>query len=72
MFNEASASLGGDVREDVKIEKPKTRAERLAAWKKGVSTEYKACKDAICNCSPSRAQMLLVDQYEGRANPPID
>jgi hypothetical protein len=68
MYDEATATLGGDVKGPVA--KPKTRAERIEAWRDANRTTYlKACHDAQCTCTPTRAQMLLMDAWE---SPPID
>jgi hypothetical protein len=47
-----------------------TRAEKLTAWKREHHIEYVKAKDAICVCTPTRAQLLLADMYEG--NGPSD
>jgi hypothetical protein len=53
-----------------KIERPKTRAQKLAEWRHAHYSEYKkACDDAQCTCTPTRAQMLIMNQYD---SPPID
>lgn len=51
---------------------PKTRDQRIADWKNETEAAYQEARRECCNCSPTRAQMLLVEQHEGRSNPPID
>ena len=69
MFNDTTASAGGEV--TATIEKPKlTRAERVEAWRKEHEAAYKsACDHERCTCTPSRAEALLMSQWN---NPPID
>jgi hypothetical protein len=71
-YDEPIATLGGEVTEKEAVTPPKTRDERIVDWKKENQAHYEAARRECCNCAPSRAQMLLVDQYEGRANCPID
>jgi hypothetical protein len=48
------------------VEKPKTKAERISQWKREHHAAYKrACSNERCTCTPSRADMLLIQQYEG-------
>jgi hypothetical protein len=59
-----------DVDTTTKIEKPKTRAQKIEEWRKAHQAEYgKTCHDVQCTCTPSRAQALIIAAYE---NPPID
>lgn len=61
-----------DIADTLPIDLPrtKTRAEKLDEFRKlNQSAFNQACQDN-CTCTPTRAQMLLIDQYEGRA--PID
>jgi hypothetical protein len=52
------------------IEKPKSREEKIAEYRKAHQAEYRrACDDAQCTCTPTRAQMLIMQNYE---RPPID
>jgi hypothetical protein len=51
---------------------PKTRAERIQDWKNENQAAYEVARREICNCAPTRAQMLLADQFEGRCNCPVD
>lgn len=72
MFNETTATLGGDVIEkEPKVKKP-SRAARIAAWKKENQAAYEVANSACCVCTPTRAQALLVDQFNGNAPIPID
>jgi hypothetical protein len=64
MYDEAVASAGG-VASDTIVEKPKSRAQKVADWKSANETKYKEAREACCTCTPTRAQMLMVDQYEG-------
>lgn len=70
-YDEHVATLGGEVKEP-ETKTPKTRDQRIADWKNENAGHYEAARQACCNCAPSRAQMLLVEQYEGRSNCPID
>jgi hypothetical protein len=48
------------------VERPKTRAEKISQWKRDNHAAYKrACDDSHCTCTPTRAQMLIIQQYEG-------
>jgi hypothetical protein len=68
MYDEATATIGGDVKE--KVDKPKSRAERIEEWRDANRTAYlNACKQSQCTCTPTRAQMLLMDAWE---SPPVD
>lgn len=68
MFDEQTASAGGMIAE--KIKAPPTRAQKIAAWRKENEKAYKqACFEHTCTCTPTRAQMLLLQQW---SNPPID
>ena len=52
------------------IEKPKSREEKVKDYRAAHAAEYrKACDDAQCTCTPTRAQMLIMQNYE---RPPID
>lgn len=69
MYDEATTSLGGDVKEKpAKVKKP-SRAARIEAWKKENKEAYREACEAHCVCTPTRAQMLLIDQW---ARPPVD
>jgi hypothetical protein len=74
MFDEHPESGGGEIAVKVKVKakakvKPLTRAQRLVAWRKANEAAYvKAC-DAHCTCTPSRAQMLLIQKWH---DPQID
>lgn len=70
MFDEPTATLGGDVKEKPAVKKPKSRAQRIADWRKKNAAAYgAACMMAHCTCTPTRAQMLLFKQWE---SPPVD
>jgi hypothetical protein len=51
------------------IEKPKSRAQKIADWRKAHEAEYKKACDANCTCTPTRAQMLMINQWD---SPPVD
>jgi hypothetical protein len=52
------------------IEKPKTRDEKILEYRAAHQAEYsKACHDSQCTCTPTRAQMLIMQRYE---KPPVD
>jgi hypothetical protein len=66
MYDEATATMGGGTST---IEKPKTRQEKIEEWRNTHRGEYiKACEDN-CTCTPTRAQMLMIDQWD---SPPVD
>lgn len=68
MNDQVTATLVGDL-VDSPIAKPPTRQERIEAWRKQNAVAYKeACQDN-CTCTPTRAQMLLINQWD---SPPID
>jgi hypothetical protein len=67
MFDEATASIGGEAA--TKAPKPLSRAQRVENWREAHRAAYKAACDDHCTCTPTRAQMLLMDQWK---NPPID
>lgn len=71
MRNETIASAGGEVVDKPKLKKP-SRDERIAAWRKENRAAFEAAHKACCVCTPTRAQMLLIDQFIGNVNPPID
>jgi hypothetical protein len=53
-----------------KIEKPKTRSQQITEWRMAHQKEYEnACHEANCTCTPTRAQALIMEQYN---HPPID
>jgi hypothetical protein len=62
MYDEHTATLGGDVKEP--IAKPKTHAQKVADWRKENQPAYKEACEAHCTCTPTRAQMLLINQWE--------
>jgi hypothetical protein len=67
MYEDTSATLGGEVKE--RLAKPKSRAEKIADWHKENEGAYKkACADT-CTCTPTRAQILLLEQWD---SPPVD
>ena len=68
MNDTVKATLVGDP-VDSPLAPPKTRAERVLDWRKENSTAYRKAQDACCVCTPTRAQALLVEQWD---NPPID
>ena len=52
------------------IEKPKTRDQKIAEYRAAHEVEYQnACHEERCTCSPTRAQMLIMENYN---HPPID
>jgi hypothetical protein len=69
MYDEMNATTGGSTSV---VEKPKSRAERIQDWKKENQAAYKEAQNACCVCTPTRAQMLLIDQYDGLETIPID
>lgn len=71
-MNDMSVNASDATIVDSPIVKPPTRAEKVAAWKAANQSAYDAARRACCTCTPTRAQMLLVDQYEGNANIPLD
>jgi hypothetical protein len=68
MYDEHTATMGGDT--TTTIEKPKTRHEKIEEYRSAHEAEYRtACRDSQCTCTPTRAQMLIMQNYE---NPPVD
>ena len=68
MYDEATATLGGEVKEAAAP--PKSRAERISEWRAANRTAYvNACKESQCTCTPTRAQMMLMDAWQ---SPPVD
>lgn len=66
----AKATLVGDpVESPVKTKKPPSRAQRIAKWRKENKAAYQSACDAHCVCSPTRAQLLLINQWN---SPPVD
>lgn len=63
MFDEQTASAGGEIAE--KIKKPKlTRAERVEAYQTEHYEAYRgACREAECRCSPTKAESLIIDGW---------
>jgi hypothetical protein len=49
---------------------PKSRSERIREYRDAHHAEYRrACDSAQCTCAPTRAEALIMAQYD---NPPID
>jgi hypothetical protein len=65
-IDKASTFVGDTI---TPVEKPKTRAQKIAEWRKAHQAQYKQACDDNCTCTPTRAQMLLMDQWN---NPPVD
>jgi hypothetical protein len=66
-MDKASTFVGDTI---TPVKKPKTRAQKIAEYRRVHKYEYeKACSDAQCTCTPTRAQMLIIDNYQ---SPPID
>lgn len=56
--------------ETTPLEKPKSREEKIQEYRTAHASEYrKACDDAQCTCTPTKAQMLIMQSYE---SPPVD
>jgi hypothetical protein len=53
--------------DNVTIVKPKTKAQKLQAFRKENHAAYQKACDSHCMCSPSRAELLLMAQYQGDA-----
>ena len=69
MNDTVKATLVGDP-VDSPIAKPPSRAQRVEAWRKEHRAEYnRACENERCTCTPTRADALLMAQFN---NPPID
>jgi hypothetical protein len=52
------------------IEPPKTRQQKIDEYRKAHEAEYKrACESERCTCTPTRAEMLIMERYN---HPPID
>ena len=67
MYDEATATMGGEAST---IEKSKTRQQKIDEYRAVHRAEYvKACDDSDCTCTPTRAQMLIMNNYDC---PPID
>ena len=67
MYDEATATMGGGTST---IDKPKSRQEKVEEWRNKHNAEYRAaCHEHECTCTPTRAQMLLIQQWD---NPPVD
>jgi hypothetical protein len=69
MNDQPTSTLIGDPVESP-IKKPPTRDEKIKAWKIEHEAAYKsACEHERCTCTPTRAEALLMSQWN---NPPID
>ena len=62
MYDEAIPTPGGEVIEKEAPAEPKSRAQKLVDWRKANKTAIKEARDACTCCTPSRAQMMLVEQ----------
>lgn len=63
-YDEFPSGSGGVVEvETPKVKKP-TKLERYNAWKEANKEAYRKALNAHTCCTPSRADMLLVQQYE--------
>jgi hypothetical protein len=52
------------------LEKPKSREEKVAEYRAAHRAEYeRACNNERCTCTPTRAEMLIMENYN---HPPID
>lgn len=77
MFEEKTETIGGEaeVKEKPKAKakaKPPSRADRIAAWKEENRAEFEVAKRACSCCTPTKAQMLLIQQFNGYDPIPID
>jgi hypothetical protein len=54
-----------------KVEEPLTRYQRLYEWRKANEEAYKAACHSECMCAPSKAEMLLIQQYNGNGPPEL-
>lgn len=52
------------------VTKPKSQAEKRAAFCKANANEISEARHAVCVCSPTRAQSLMVEKADGHF--PID
>jgi hypothetical protein len=50
--------------------KPRTRAQRVSQWKKENKEAFEAASRSCCMCTPSKADMLMYDRYNGDAEIP--
>jgi hypothetical protein len=48
-----------------KIEKPLTQKEKLAAFRKTNAAAISSARFSVCICSPTKAEILLMDQADG-------
>jgi hypothetical protein len=64
MFDEHTTSPGGEVIEKPKVKKL-TKKEKLAAFRNEHAVALGEARLACCVCTPTRAQVLLVDKAEG-------
>ena len=62
MFDEATASLGGDVR-DQGLKSPRRAPSAFRSWQGENRAAYQRACDASCTCTPTRAQVLLMNQW---------
>jgi hypothetical protein len=66
-IDKASTFVGDTI---TPVEKPKTRTQKIAEYRKAHEAEYKrACENERCTCTPTRAEMLIMENYN---HPPID
>ena len=69
MYDEKTESLGGAVEAPAKPKKKPSRAQRIVAWRRENRAAYQAAYEACCTCTPTRAQVLLFNQWD---SPPVD
>ncbi len=70
MNDQVTATLVGDVVDaPADIAKPKSREERIEDWRKENQAAYNRAFSANCKCSPSKADMLMIQQWN---SPPVD
>lgn len=48
-----------------KAEVPKTRYQKLDEWRTKNEQAYKDACYAQCECAPSKAQLMLIQQFNG-------
>ncbi len=70
MNDQVTATLVGDaIDAPTDIAPPKTRAERIEDWRKENQAAFNQACSASCKCSPTKADMLMIEQW---ASPPVD
>jgi hypothetical protein len=55
----------GDTITKVEEVSPRSQEQKFDKWKKENAVAIRAARESFCVCSPTRAELLLIDQADG-------